>query len=390
MRIPQQDPEAVRTLRVAGCGLRGTGYPNAWNTVRLLAQQKQLHLIDCAHWLPDDFHLWKMVKGSLRDKLRGGWLLASRTLSSSLRLAASHRRGDYLYLPYPSLPMLWLLSWLPTKLRPTCIADAYITLWDTLFQDRQLGKPKSRLSRWLLAAESRALRAASTIIVDTQANADHLSTLFGVPYQRIHAFPLAIDPRTLPTPSNTTRRTSNKVRVLFIGTFVPLQGTTVIAKAIAQLADRDDLEFVLIGDGQQADEAAQLLDGWINVTWLRGWQPPRVLATELARADICLGVFGGEYKASRVLPFKLYLALAAGKAVITQPAYSLPDGCPVVPVLSCTAEPQGLAEAIIQLAGSTQQRNALSRQAQLYFQQHLSAKRLSERWQQLLVTVSTH
>lgn len=382
--MTQKNRKTGKTLRIIGCGLCGPGYPNAWNTVQLLEQQKTIRIVDSAAWLPEDFHLWKMVRGSTRDRLRGIWLIASGTLRSCLRLAANHRRGDWLYLPYPSLPMLWLLSWLPAWLRPTCIADAYITLWDTLFQDRQLGKPQGQLSRYLLAAESRALRAANTIIVDTQANADHLSGLFGVPRQRIRAFPLAIDPQTLPALDHPAAPKGGKVRVLFIGTFVPLQGTTVIAQAIALLADRDDMEFMLIGDGQQADEAAKYLKGLSNVTWLRGWQSPQKLATEIANADICLGVFGGEGKSSRVLPFKLYMALATSKAIITQSSHSTPDGVPPIPAIICTPEPKILAQSIEKLSADKTLRRIFQHKARIYYDQYLTSNELAKYWLALL------
>lgn len=370
-------------LLVIGPALAGSGYPNARNTVRLLMTAHELELLDRACWLPGDFHLWKMARGNLQEKLRGLWLLGSRSLLSLYRLARHGWHCHCIYLPYPSLPLLWLLSWLPARLRPRCIADAYITLWDTLYQDRQLGKPQGVISRLLLRAETRALRAAHRIIVDTTANAEHVSQLFGVPRQRIAAFPLALAPDTLPAKAPEPVP-GKPTRVLFIGTFVPLQGTEVIAQAIALLGERTDIEFVLIGDGQQADAVAPLLLQQTNVHWKRGWQPADVLASELARADICLGVFGGDGKAARVLPFKLYMALAAGKAIISQQHYSLPDNCPPLPILSCAAAPQALSKAIEQLAAAPAQREQLALQASDYFQQCLSPAQLILHWQMLL------
>jgi glycosyltransferase involved in cell wall biosynthesis len=372
------------TLRVAGCALGGPGYPNAINTLRLLKELPDIAIADSACWLPEDFHLWKLARGGLIQRIRGLLSLALGTVKAAGRLLVDYRRHDWLYMPYPSLPLLWLLSWLPAGWRPHCIVDAYITLWDTLYQDRQLGRPSGLLSRLLLRAEARALRAAEDIIVDTQANAEHLSHLYRVPRQRIHALPLAIDPQTLPSAVTAGQKNNKRIRVLFIGTFVPLQGTGVIAQAIATLGGRDDLEFVLIGDGQDAEEVAPLLEQLPHVTWLRGWQPAAVLADELARADICLGVFGGEGKAARVLPFKLYMALAAGKAIITQHRYSLPDGCPAIPALTCAASPAALAAAISALAGDPVRRKQQQLQAAAYFKQYLAPEQLSRRWQQLL------
>lgn len=379
-----------RRVTVLGAALAGSGYPNARNTVSMLADMHQVEPVDRASWLPGDVHLWKLARGTWRERLRIAWLLGSRNLLALCRLARHVRPRQWVYLPYPSLPALWCLSWLPVRWRPRGIADAYITLWDTLYQDRKLGSTDGWASRLLLQAEARALRAAHAIVVDTQANADHLCQLFGVPRDRVHAFPLAVDAATLPT-TNTqpgfptaTAAPHQRCRVLFIGTFVPLQGTEVIAQAITLLREQADIEFVLIGDGQQADTAALLLAGHPRLTWLRGWQPPSVLAAELARADICLGVFGGSGKAARVLPFKLYMAMAAGKAIITQHEYSLPDDCSTPPVLTCVAEPAALASCIIHLCADHTLRTQLASDARHYFEAHLSNSQLAARWQALL------
>lgn len=378
------DGKNGRRILVVGPALAGSGYPNAQNTTRLLAELPGVETTDRACWLPADFHLWKMARGSVWQKLRGLWLLTTRSLSSLWHLAHKSHHHDYVYLPYPSLPVLWTISLLPSHWQPRCIADAYITLWDTLFQDRQLGKPQGLASRLLLLAESRALRAAHRIVVDTQANADHLAQLFSVPRDRICAFPLALDPSTLPRHAPLATTPSQRIRVLFIGTFVPLQGTTVIAEAIDLIGPHAAIDFVVIGDGQQADATASLLMQQANVTWKRGWQPPEVLAEELARADICLGVFGGNEKAARVLPFKLYMALAAGKAILTQHDYSVPDGCPPPPLLTCMPTPDALAGAIQQLATGHGHRHRLAAQAQPYYNAHLSATALADCWHSLL------
>lgn len=373
------------TLWIAGAALRGPGYPNAHATVALLEAQSDTLVRDVASWLPTDFHLWKLARGTLWQKAVGLARLAFGTVVSLCQLLPRYRKYHWVYVPYPSITTLWLLSWIPRRWRPRCICDAYITLWDTLYQDRHPESRGSRTSRLLLAVESRALRAAWHIVTDTEANAAHLSDLFQVPGESISAFPLALDPLMLPAAAPcATKSASSPVRILFIGTFVPLQGTTVIAQAIDRLRGLPGLEFVLIGDGQQADEAAVWLRNNPAVTWLRGWQPPQVLSAHLAQADICLGVFGGQGKAARVLPFKLYMALAAGKAIITQQNYSLPGRLPTLPAYCTPADAQALADAIVTLAASPEQRRQLERKAAIYYTDHLSTEMLRRRWQSLL------
>jgi len=375
--------EKATRLLVAGVGLRGSGYPNARNTLRTVAAMQRVEVIECGRWLPEDTHLWKITKGAIHRSLPFFARLLAGNVLSAMRLLLNGRRGDLVYVPYPSLFLLWLLSWLPCRWRPTCICDAYITVWDSLYQDRSTTAATGWLSRALFHAEVRALQTADHVIVDTQANARHIHQLFGVALERIHAFPLALDTTLIPTPDRKNQA-AHRTRVVFIGTFVPLQGTTVIAQAIDMLRGQDSIEFTLIGDGQHAEDASCWLLDNPAVTWLRGWQPAEVIATHLAQADICLGVFGGGGKAARVLPFKLYMAMAAGKAIITQSAYSVPDGCPEIPAMACAATPEKLAEAIVALAKDPERRATMARQSCDYFDHYLSPPALAARWEQML------
>ncbi|MCD9086156.1 glycosyltransferase [Stenotrophomonas sp. SY1] len=208
-----------------------------------------------------------------------------------------------------------------------------------------------------------------------------MSSTFHVPRERILSIPLALHPQPEKMPPTIHRK---KVKVLFIGTFVPLQGTTVIAKAIHALRTETDIEFVIIGDGQESAAAAPWLHANDSVTWIRTWQSPDTLSEHLSQADICLGIFGGDGKASRVLPFKIYQALAAGKAVISQGNFSLPLGTPQPPMIHSMADPVELAKTIRSLASSAERRLQLGHDASQYFQRFLSNSSLSLRWRQLI------
>jgi hypothetical protein len=52
------------------------------------------------------------------------------------------------------------------------------------------------------------------------------------------------------------------------------------------------------------------------VQWIH-WVTPEVLARELSRHHVCLGIFGTTDKASRVLPNKIYQGMATGCAIVS-------------------------------------------------------------------------
>ncbi|MFO7698416.1 MAG: glycosyltransferase, partial [Anaerolineae bacterium] len=108
--------------------------------------------------------------------------------------------------------------------------------------------------------------------------------------------------------------------VMYFGGFVPLHGVEHIIRAARLLGDRPDIQFEFIGDGQTCDEmralAAELK--LTNIHWGPRWLPPEQLAQRIAAADVCLGIFGTSPKALRVIPTKVYIALAMGKPLITE------------------------------------------------------------------------
>src|SRR3546814_7672200 len=116
------------------------------------------------------------------------------------------------FFPYTtlflSIFLLWLVSWVPARWRPLCVCDAYVSIWDALYQDRKMGNAASLVARLLLRSESRALRAAEAVLVDTEANAEHVSGLFNVPRERIRALPLALEVFSCKIPPRSEEHTS--------------------------------------------------------------------------------------------------------------------------------------------------------------------------------------
>lgn len=378
-------------IYVAGIALRGSGYPNAERTVALLQRSGLCEVEDHADWLPPDARLWRLVGSGWIERAALLIGLVLRGGRQAISLWARARKDDFAYVPYPAPFTLWWLSFVPEHVRPRCVVDVYISLWDSLARDRTRGKQKSLAVRAIFHVERRALRAAHRVVADTASNKRRLSSDFGIETCRLRAFPLAINADPFLVMRSNKIKKSGPLTVLFFGTFVPLHGIGCVLGAIDALAQDDRLRFQLIGDGQQSGEVEAFFrtSSRQNAVWKREWMGLDKLAEAVSSADVCLGVFGGEGKAARVLPFKAYYALAAGKPLVTQRELSLPDDVPVPPFLwvdgqDLSSRIQSLVQRLKELAGNPELRASLGKESESYFDAHLSEKAVLARWADLL------
>lgn len=381
-------------LHVAGVALRGSGYPNAEQTIRLLQASDAWQVEDRARWLPEDVHLWRIARGPLPGRLALLCRLMFGNAIALWRLARVLRSNPGLtYVPYPAAFLLWWVSWLPTRWRPRIVADAYISLWDSAFRDRAGDASGGLVSRLAKAFEGRALRAAEVVLVDTAANRDWMLAEFMLDPARVRAIPLAIDGKPfLALSRKSPPGQSAPLRVLFVGTFIPLHGIRVLADTIRWLGPECGIEFHLVGDGQEAGVIEALMHEAVRapVEWERGWLPIDEIAARMARADVCLGVFGGEGKAARVLPFKLYMALAAGMPITTQRSHSLPADVPQLPVDSVDPCPKALAAALLALHADPMRLDSQGRASRNYYLRWLGADAISSRWAAIAASLAQH
>jgi glycosyltransferase involved in cell wall biosynthesis len=110
-------------------------------------------------------------------------------------------------------------------------------------------------------------------------------------------------------------RPTRPLRVIFFGSFTPLQGAPVIGEAISLLHDTD-IEFTVVGRGQDWDACHALAGRSPHVTWI-DWVEPHELPRLAASHDVVLGIFGTGSKALSVVPTKVFQGAAAGAALVT-------------------------------------------------------------------------
>jgi glycosyltransferase involved in cell wall biosynthesis len=179
--------------------------------------------------------------------------------------------------------------------------------------------------------------------------------------------------RRAPTACNE----SGPLRVLFYGTYSPLHGAETIVEAVHRLEQQgEQVALVMIGTGQCEAVARRRAGelGLAQVTFIP-WVPEAELPGWIAWADIVLGIFGATAKAARVVPNKVYQAMAMGATMVTRDSPALrwlAAGEPCA-VLVPPGDSEALAGAIRSLR-SRDVRDRIGRTARRVFEQRASTR----------------
>lgn len=363
------DKQTALRLLVVGVYQATDAYPNTLYRLRHLKDHFDVHEINEPLWTTPEGGV-----ASVRSLLRTLW----RALAAHVRLAwrvVAGPRKDIAYVPYPAIGVALVLALLPRRWRPSRIVlDGFISIYDTVVNDRHLWKTGALRSRMLWALERRAFRVADIIVVDTPQNADFYARVFRLPSNRFVPVPLATN-ETEYAP-RSYRPTEGQCQVLFIGTLVPLHGIETIAGAARLLAHRTGVRFRILGDGHDAPKLEAALQGLTNVAWQRHWHSVKELAEEIAESDICLGIFGATDKTQRVCPYKLYAYAAIGRATITgdtQWLRSIAADKSATPFRAVPVnDSRALADAIGYLADNPSERVRLAGNARVFYEKFLA------------------
>jgi len=216
--------------------------------------------------------------------------------------------------------------------------DHLISAGDTAVDRRVSSGVVVRLLRRL---DDAALRAADLPCVDTP---EHLELVTDAAHDRAVVVPVGAPAAWFREPVPHT----GCLRVVFFGSFTPLQGAPVIGHAIASLRARDGIRFTMIGRGQDY-EATRLAAGDGNAEWIE-WVEPELLPELIAEHDVCLGIFGTGPKALRVVPNKVFQGAAAGTAVVTSDTEPQRDAFDGAAVFVRPGDGDELARALVALA----------------------------------------
>jgi glycosyltransferase involved in cell wall biosynthesis len=252
------------------------------------------------------------------------------------------------------------------------VFNPLVSLADTLVDDRGRFARGSLTARALRTIDRAAFRAPDLVVADTQAHAAFFRELGA---RRVEVCLVGAEERVF-APG---WRQPVDFTCLFVGKLIPLHGLDTILEAARRAPE---LQFRIIGSGQLE---SLLRDRPANVE-RRDWVEYERLPEELHRCACALGIFGTSPKARRVIPNKVFQALACGVPVVTAdtPAARelLTDGESAL--LVPPADADALVEALRRLAAEPELARRIAAGGAAAYRKHASEEVLGPRWRALI------
>jgi glycosyltransferase involved in cell wall biosynthesis len=297
-----------------------------------------------------------------------------KLMLAQARLALRKTPGvEILLVGYPGQFDLWA-----ARRRGLPVAfNAMVSLYEAFVEDRRRFAPGSLAAGALLALDKRSFRASDLVIADTAANAAYMAELASL--DRVaHVYVGAED--RLFTHAWSPPETFS---VLFVGKLIPLHGLRLILDAAALLPQ---IPFTIVGTGQEQGLLASAPPNVRHVEWV----DYRQLPAAYAGAGCALGIFGAGAKTDRVIPNKVFQALAVGTPVITADTRAARELLTHSrDALLVERNPEALADTIRGLAEDASQARSIGDAGRSTYEREASEEVLGKRWLDALLPLSS-
>ena len=171
----------------------------------------------------------------------------------------------------------------------------------------------------------------------------------------------------------------------YVGTIGMAHGLDVVVRAAKLLKDagRDDVRFLLVGDGAEREslEALAAGQGVTDAVVLAGWQPKGRIAAVLASSDCCLVHLRPSELFGTVIPSKIFETMAMERPIVMgvpgQAAEIVAAAGAGVPMRPGSAE--DLVSAIEALSAQPEEAAAMGRRGRAYVAEHFDRSALARR-----------
>ena len=321
-----------------------------------------------------------------------GWQIADfRPLLSPLAdieaLLRRPARADLVHVPCFRQRDIAAATRYARRHRIPLLIDPLISAYDKQVFERAKFHEASAAAQRLLRGERRLLQNADVMLADTPEHARFFADTLGVTRAKLQVVYVGAEeslfaPVLAPAPGSP-------IEVLFYGSFIALQGAEFIIEA-ARVYQGPAVRWTLLGNGPLLERCKQSARGLTNVVF-EPWLPYAQLPARIRRADILLGVFGATPKAQRVIPNKVFQALACGRPLVTcrAPAYpaELAEGAEHGIAWVPAGDSAALASAVAELARHPEQLATLGRAARAGYEKFFSGEAIRRQLQAALAVL---
>jgi glycosyltransferase involved in cell wall biosynthesis len=227
-------------------------------------------------------------------------------------------------------------------------------------------------------------------VLETDDHIADFAKKFKVKEEKFSRIFLAVDDTAIYP--RQVEKAADKFLVHFHGEYAPFHGVNTILRAAHMLRD-EDVHFQIIGKGityERDMKLAQELD-LKNITFI-DFVPYDTLADYMARADVCLGIFGDNERMLRVLTNKVIESIGMAKPLITgrnEPVQELLKHDESVYLVE-RANPQALADAILELKNDKDRRDTIAQGGYKVFQQHCTLDKLGHGFAKILKDMNSN
>ena len=207
---------------------------------------------------------------------------------------------------------------LKITLQSPIILDLFAPLYESLVDDRKIFNRFGFSSFSCFLMDWLGLTLSDLSLIDTYTHRDYVAKQYNLSLKKLAViYPGSDDSAIYPVFNHI--QPQKTFIVSYHGSFIPFHGVEHILYAAYSLKQyKSQISFQIIGEGQNFQKIKALKQhlGLTNVELLPP-VPYDNLRFFLSKADVCLGVFGNSQKLDRVIPYKIFDALAMGKPIIT-------------------------------------------------------------------------
>ena len=242
------------------------------------------------------------------------------------------------------------------------------------------------LLRMMKELEDLALRESWTVSTVTEGFIEHFEAR-GVPRDRISFLPNGADSEFL-RPMEPDRelierwRLQGKKVFTYIGTHAYYHGLETLVEAAERLRQRDDIAFLIIGEGPERERVEGLARGYGLTNIVFTTSPYEELARCYSITWAALAVIRDLEVARKMRPAKIFPALSCGVPVVFSGAGETPELLERhgVGVAVAAESPEALADAIAELADDPERRAAFGRAGRALVEERYSWSSIVDEW----------